>query len=214
MKLGMIPAVAMTILLSGCSQRFETVNDTLKEAVFGFDDVNMTTEQIEQLPYASAYFRINDGQQIFMVLAFADVNPENNQTQLKWVSSDKAMIVTEQGRIVKTLNLPEYNLAERASLDGAWQETDHSRSRYDWPASNYGFNAESEYTQRGKETIQTPTWTKELAVWEESVNFAALNDSIKNSYWIDADNNVLKSVQYIGPKMTRIEFSILKPYTE
>lgn len=214
MKLGMIPAVALAILLSGCSQRFETVNDTLKEAVFGFDDVNMTTEQIEQLPYASAYFRINDGQQIFMVLAFADVNPENNQTQLKWVSSDKAMIVTEQGRIVKTLNLPEYNLAERSSLGGTWQEVDHSRSRYDWPASNYGFNAESEYALRGNETIQTQTWTKALSVWEETVHFTALSNSIKNTYWLDEDNNVLKSVQYIGPKMTRIEFSILKPYTE
>lgn len=214
MKLGMISAVALTILLSGCSQRFETVNDTLKEAVFGFDDVNMTTGQIEQLPYASAYFRINDGQQIFMVLAFADVNPENNQTQLKWVSSDKAMIVTEKGRIVKTLNLPEYNLAERSSLDGTWQEANHSRSRYDWPASNYGFNAESEYALRGNETIQTPTWTKKLSVWEETVHFTALSNSIENTYWLDEDNNVLKSVQYIGPKMTRIEFSILKPYTE
>lgn len=214
MKLGMISAVALTILLSGCSQRFETVNDTLKEAVFGFDDVNMTTGQIEQLPYASAYFRINDGQQIFMVLAFADVNPENNQTQLKWVSSDKAMIVTEKGRIVKTLNLPEYNLAERSSLDGTWQEANHSRSRYDWPASNYGFNAESEYALRGNETIQTPIWTKKLSVWEETVHFTALNNSIENTYWLDEDNNVLKSVQYIGPNMTRIEFSILKPYTE
>ncbi|MGR5134787.1 YjbF family lipoprotein [Vibrio alfacsensis] len=214
MKLGMIPAVAFVILLSGCSQRFESVNDTVKEAFFGFDDVNMTTEQIEQLPYASAYFRINDGPQIFMVLAFAEKNPENNQVQLKWLSSDKAMIVTEQGRIVKTLNLPESNLAERTNLDGPWQQTSESRSRYDWPKSNYGFNAVSDFSPQGKETVQTPTWTKELTVWEESVSFAALNDRIKNTYWVDANNDVLKSIQYLGPNMTRIEFSILKPYTE
>lgn len=214
MKLGMIQVITFSILLSGCSQRFETVNETLKEALWGFEDINMTTEQVEQLPYASAYFRINDGPQIFMVLAFAEQNPENNHVQLKWVSADKAMIVTERGRIVKTLNLPHTNLIKRSSINKTWQIESNTHSRYDWSEWHYGFSATSDFYPQGKESVQTPTWAKELTVWEEKVYFPELHKNINNTYWVSHNNEVFKSIQYLGPDMTRIEFSILKPYTE
>lgn len=46
-----------------------------------------------------------------MVLAYVGENPQTGAEQLKWMSSDKAMIVTENGRIVQTLLLPYENLS-------------------------------------------------------------------------------------------------------
>ena len=59
-------------LLTGCSQKFQDVNDTAKLALFGDDDTQLSAQAINQLPYASMYARIGDGPQAFMVLAFAE----------------------------------------------------------------------------------------------------------------------------------------------
>jgi len=60
------------LLLSGCSQRANDANDTVKLAMFGTPDVVKTAQEIKQLPYASTYVRIGDHSQIFMVLALAE----------------------------------------------------------------------------------------------------------------------------------------------
>ena len=102
--------LASLLLLSACTQKFNDVNATLDEALFGAEDVALTSDKIAELPYASSFVRINDGAQLFMVLAFAEPNPATGIMQLKWLSSDKAMIVTENGRVVKTLGLAQANL--------------------------------------------------------------------------------------------------------
>ncbi len=86
--------ILFVFLLSGCSQRFQDVNSTLDEALFGFDDFTHAQEHVADLPYASMYVRINQGPQLFMVLAYAETNPVTGNTQLKWFSSDNAMITT------------------------------------------------------------------------------------------------------------------------
>lgn len=88
-------------LLSACTQKFNDVNATLDEAFFGADDVVLSKQKIIELPYASSFVRINGGANLFMVLAFAEKNPETGAMQLKWLSSDKAMIVTEGDALLK-----------------------------------------------------------------------------------------------------------------
>ena len=56
----------------------------------------MTDDEIQNMPYASQYMQLNGGPQLFVVLAFA----ENGQQ--KWVTQDRAILVTQHGRIVKT----------------------------------------------------------------------------------------------------------------
>ena len=59
------------------------------------------------MPYASQYMQLNGGPQLFVVLAFAE------DGQQKWVTQDQATLVTQHGRLVKTLlggdNLIEVN---------------------------------------------------------------------------------------------------------
>ncbi|ELK2256423.1 YjbF family lipoprotein [Vibrio vulnificus] len=221
-------AVASLILLSGCVQRFDDMSTTLNEAFFGAEDITQTSQQVLALPYASTYMRINDGQRIFMVLGYAEQNPDNNQLQLKWVSSDGGMIVTENGRVVKTLNLPYGNLIRR-EVDFAhsqqakpWQDNLQWQSQYDWKTQgsdsnkgmHYGYLGDVTLTQMGSEEVISAIWQQTLTIWQENIFFPQLDTTVQNQYWINDSGQVMKSIQYLGPEMTRIEFEILKPFAE
>ncbi|PPS57744.1 hypothetical protein CRX72_06095 [Pantoea sp. BRM17] len=63
------------------------------------ENVTVSAEQIQKLPYASMYARIDNGARIFVVLGYLEAG------QQKWVTQDKAMLVMQHGRLVKTLGL-------------------------------------------------------------------------------------------------------------
>lgn len=209
LKIKLYLAVLSVFLLSACSQRFQHVNDTFSEAVFGADDVIMSAEHIRKLPYASIYAKIDDGAQIFMVLAFADTNPVTGITQYKWMSSDNALIVTEGGRIVKTLGLFGDNL-RGVSKDNitptSWTVM------YDWmPNYQYGYRATLRQSLGKKSVVTTPTANYQTQQYIEEITFDALDVSIRNSYWRDVSTErVVRSIEYIGPNMTKIELTMLK----
>ncbi|RBW66270.1 YjbF family lipoprotein [Vibrionales bacterium C3R12] len=215
------------VLLTGCVQKFSHVNDTIKEAAYGFDDITMTAEDINKLPYASSYMRFNDGARVFMVLAFAEKNPSTGRTQLKWVSSDNAMVVTENGKVIKTLKLPTENLARRSNVinqsltnsasqtNSEWTEGKVQHATYDWPQGNhYGYQANITLIKQGKQNIDSVIWSKNTTQWQEQVHLPQLDQSFTNQYWITDNGNVVKSIQYVGPDMTRIEIDVLKPFAE
>ncbi|MEF1336720.1 YjbF family lipoprotein, partial [Vibrio rotiferianus] len=102
--------VATLLFATGCTQKASDVQATVAEAYSNYVDVTLSKKEIQEIPYASAYLKIGTQKQVFVVLAFAETNPLNGAEQLKWVSADKAMIVTENGRIVKTLGLMGDNL--------------------------------------------------------------------------------------------------------
>ncbi|WP_394249750.1 YjbF family lipoprotein [Vibrio profundi] len=218
------PLIAsLGLLMAGCSQNFQDLNTTFDEAMFGDADVATTAEYIQELPYASMYAEINDQGKIFMVLAFVGQNPETGAEQLKWMSSDNALFVTENGRVVQTLLLPYENLSglsmnpmsivvpnfdvSEAPKTQKWQST------YDWqPNYRFGYSANTVRTYVNQETIQTPLATFETYKFVEQVAFPALGQEIKNEYWVDDQGRVVKTVQYLGPDMTRLELTLLKPY--
>ncbi len=101
----------LLLVLFGCTQKFNDVSATVQEAYGNYIDVEMTSEEINAVPYASAYLKLGNQKQVFVVLAFAERNPLNGKIQLKWVSADKAMIVTENGHIVKTIGLQSGGLS-------------------------------------------------------------------------------------------------------
>ena len=206
--------LGLCVMLSGCTQRFQDTNATIKEAFFGIDSVEMSTEQVANLPYASAYARINDEHRIFLVLAYAEQNPTTGETQLKWMSSDKAMIVTENGRIIKTLSLPSANLVSLSatqtlptpSVDNApWQ------AQYDWQP-NYSFGHQANVQSRfvKNEWLTSLLWSKKTQLIEETVAFEALGRTMSNQFWVDEQNTIVKSAQWVVPNKLHIELEILK----
>lgn len=201
-------------LLSACTRQYSGVVSTLKEGFLGFDDVSMSTNEVQALPYASCYMRFDNAQRIFMVLAYAEPNPKTGLTQLKWFTSDGAMVVTEQGRVVKTVNLPGKNLERRQSHPQSWEQNRTIAVRYDWPQHLYGITARATLFAQGSEEITSLLWKQRLTIWREEVDFDNSSEKINNLYWVDKQGQVLKSVQYVGPDMMKVEFEILKPYME
>ncbi|MFC5078925.1 YjbF family lipoprotein [Vibrio thalassae] len=205
-------ALFCLLFLSACSQRFQDVNATMAEALFGADDIALTPEKIKQLPYASAYVRINEGPQIFVVLAFAQPNPNTGVTQYKWMSSDRAMIITENGRIVKTIGLFGDNLQ---GIQREQQTTSSWKVTYDWmPNYRYGYQGLATEFLAGKETISTAVGSYQTARYTESVVFDAIDGELINTYWKDTSTGkVIKSIEQIGPDMSTIELTLLKQPT-
>ncbi|EGA69189.1 putative lipoprotein [Vibrio sinaloensis DSM 21326] len=205
-------------LIAGCSQRFQDVNSTIDEALFGVDDIVLSVEKVEQLPYASMYVRINDGPQIFMVLAFVDTNPVTGNKQFKWLSSDSAMITTENGRVVKTTHLPDANLAGLSASNAHTSpttETTSWQSEYDWqPDYHYGERAIVESFPTGFETVQSLLWKKETRQVQEVITFTESQQSMTSKYWIDTQGDVVKSQQWLVPQRLKVDIEILKPYAE
>lgn len=221
------------LLLTACSQKAKDVNATFDAAFFGSSDVELSKEYIQTLPYSSIYAEVNDQGKIFMVLAYVGKNPQTGAEQLKWMSSDKAMIVTENGRIVQTLLLPYENLsglafhplntfssANSSSPDSSsvfdvsvnpgakkWQAV------YDWqPNYRFGYKANITRTYAGNETVETPLASIDTKKFQEKVNFPMLEQEMTNAYWVNSKGQVVKTIQYLGPNMTRLELTVLKPY--
>lgn len=212
--------VATVILLASCTQKFSDVNATAKEALFGGSDVVLSAERIKSIPYASMYVKVNDGGKAFMVLALVEKNKITGKPMLKWMSADKGVIVTEEGRIVKTIALHGTNLnaltsrsAPKFQFNGS--HTEQWLSTYDWqPGYRFGYEAVNTRRYLEKEVLESSLWSKKTQKQEETTQINALGSKLTNTFWVDEQNNVVKSVQYIGPDMTRIETQILKSYAD
>lgn len=191
------------------------VGSSLSEAFSTSDDVTLSFDKISELPYASTYVRINDGKQVFMVLAFADLNPQTGNTQLKWVSADSSIIVTEKGRIVKTHGFDGDNLMQLSGsgLNNGLSFQGHWNAVYDWsPDYRYQFEATVNPKLVAGETLTTSQWTLETKKIEENVSFKAFSSSFTNLFWVANDGKIMKSIQYIGPDMNKFEMTILKTF--
>ncbi|MCX8785929.1 YjbF family lipoprotein [Vibrio parahaemolyticus] len=210
--------IALPLMSSifGCTQKFNDVSATVQEAYGNYIDVELTPEEIEAVPYASAYLKIGDQKQVFVVLAFAEQNPLTGNTQLKWVSADKAMVVTENGHIVKTIGLQTTNLAGIYGNIPAYStpSTQYALS-YDWSDKyRYGFLAKVERALQGKETVITPISSIATDVYTEVVTFTSLEKSVENQYWVNSKGEVVKTRQHLGPNMVPVELTILKGYSK
>ncbi|HCG6789339.1 TPA: YjbF family lipoprotein [Vibrio parahaemolyticus] len=212
----LLPVLPAVSLMFGCTQKFNDVSATVQEAYGNYIDVELTSQEIESVPYASAYLKLGDQKQVFVVLAFAEHNPLTGKTQLKWVSADKAMVITENGHIVKTLNLQNNNIAGVYGQVPAYSpsNTEYDLS-YDWDEQyRYGFSAHIARNYQGKEVITTPLSSISAHVYRESVEFPSLSETVENFYWVDDRGHVVKTLQHLGPNMVPIELTILKGYSK
>ncbi|MCQ9084837.1 YjbF family lipoprotein [Vibrio harveyi] len=210
--------IALPLLSSifGCTQKFNDVSATVQEAYGNYIDVELTPEEIEAVPYASAYLKIGDQKQVFIVLAFAEQNPLTGNTQLKWVSADKAMVVTENGHIVKTIGLQTTNLAGVYGNVPAYSapSVEYSLS-YDWSDKyRYGFPTKVQRSHQGKESVITPISSTTTDVYTEVVTFTSLEKTVENQYWVNGKGEVVKTRQHLGPNMVPVELTILKGYSK
>ncbi|RJT23356.1 YjbF family lipoprotein [Buttiauxella izardii] len=202
------------LLLQACSDTTKGLGSSLWRSVMGDDGIQLTHDEIQNMRYASQYMRINNGPQIFVVLAY----DENGQQ--KWVTQDRSMIVTEHGRIVKTTGLGD-NLQQVTNLasdplinanqiiDGAsWTRqmawTEHKQVRM--------ATARSTFTWDGTDTLKIAESTTPVRVLDEEIT--ADGKSWHNRFWIDSEGHIRQSKQYLGPDYWPVNTILLKAAKE
>lgn len=207
----------MLVLLSGCAEHIKSVGETAKLGFFGQPDVEISAQKVENLPYASAYLKVENAPQAFVVLAAVEQNEQ------KWITADRNMIVTHAGRIVKTIGFNEdlcyvSNLNTDPLALGLLKSSTSMkwRHRVEWiKVYRGGYDLLSEFEAKGSETMTILNKSRSLMRFDENVTVAALNLSYTNKYWLDPESgNVIKSQQYIGPDLALVQFTLLKPYAK
>ena len=103
-------AWSATFLLAGCSTSTHQTIETLGYVFNKPDDIVLTSSELRALPYASAYIKVGDLPQALVVLAYV------NGPRMSWMSADGVMFVTQHGRLIKTVGLPN-DLRYLGSLD-------------------------------------------------------------------------------------------------
>lgn len=209
------------LLLSGCSTTSSDTYATLRYALFGGYDVQVTTEKVRKLPYASAYLRVGDNPQALVVLAFAD--PDGS---LSWVSSDNKLFVTKLGRLYKTVGLGnDLYLVSSSWPDPLQKMADSHDDVLNPDAMRWQYNAEWEsdyvsgYKMQAKFISAVPEKllildkSHDVMLIDELVSFGQGQNSWHNFYWFErSTGRILKSQQQLGPDLPVIEMTILKPY--
>lgn len=209
-----MPLLCLCLLLQACTQTQNGMIDTAKLAISGPRDIELSNSQVAELPYASLYMRLNGGQRIFVVLGY------DEQGQQKWVTRDRAMLVTQHGRLVKTLGLADNlrmvnNLqADPLALglkmsDGmrwtrtlGWTENGHYRAD----------TASSQFSREPDVVLQIAGNAVPCRVWREQVTMAVSGKSWQNTFWIDNQTGqVRQSSQALGADYFTVETTILKP---
>lgn len=202
------------LLLQACSATTKGLGSSLWHSIVGTDGVQLTDDDIQNMRYASQYMSINNGPQLFVVLAY-DENGEQ-----KWVTQDRAMINTVNGRVVKTTGLGD-NLQQVTNLandtlakvnqivDGAsWTRqmgwTEHQQVRM--------ATARSTFTWDGSDTLKVGSSVTPVRILDEEVT--ASGKTWHNRFWVDEAGQIRQSKQYLGPDYWPITTVLLKAAKE
>ncbi|ORM64795.1 hypothetical protein PRCB_24695 [Pantoea rodasii] len=204
----------LCLLLQACTQTQKGLEQTVMLAVNGPDDVTVTDQQVADLPYASLYARINDGPRIFVVLGY------DEQGQQKWITQDKAMLVMQHGRLVKTLGLVNNlddisNLAQDPLADTLHLQNGASWTRVvQWREKEKVRAATALSTfQRGDDAVLSIAGERvPCRVWIETVHIDSLGAEWQNTFWIDnRDGTVLQANQMLAADAFPVNITLLKP---
>lgn len=205
------PAIILIcLLIQACSSTTKGLGHSLWNSVFGTPGVQLTDDEIQNMPYASQYVQLNGGPQLFVVLAFSE------DGQQKWATQDQAIFVTQHYRIVKTLtngdNLLEVNnlaadpLANpNQIIDGAsWTRTmgwtEHKQVRYATARSVFRWN--------GSDSVTLGSESTHVRILDEEVTTD--ETSWRNRYWVDEDGLIRQSEQYLGANWFPVKTTLVK----
>jgi hypothetical protein len=202
--------------LSACSSYSRDIADTVKLAVIGLPDANMSPNYINNLPYASIYVQVNDIPKVFSVLG------EVKNNELKWVTADKYMITTKNGRVIKTIGFSEdikytTNTDNDPLAQGITTLNNEPKWEYDvfWSSAfKSGYKIKSKFKSEGFELVVILNKEKKLLRYDEYCEVVALDYKYINRFWLDPiTNQVIKSEQYMGPGLPIIKITTLKQYS-
>ncbi|GEM_PF-3528563 len=218
--------ICCAFLITGCTQNTQYFTDSLNLALFGPESLSISQNKINELPYASIYVKQGDNPQALMILAWAEKDSsqfQSNPLALKYLSANHEMIVTSAGRITKTVNLLDANLSNIRSQQPdplAIGLHDSSTPRYweyeiSWqPGYHTQYHAQSRFVVQGEEQKLLPQGARNLLHVVENVTILAIDQHYTNHYWLEpSSGEVVASEQTPAPGMARFELIVAKPFS-
>jgi hypothetical protein len=214
-----VPVLAL-LATGGCSSsglknsnygQFYQIAKATVAATFG--NIRVTREQAAAIPYASIGISLDGGNQSILVLA-TDTNNE-----LLWTSPSHIVVVTRDGRIIRSLGLPR-DLSALTTQGGpqpspstASQRSFTSSRQEDFPDLGlYGVTISCRARLMGRQKITILGQAINTNRVEENCQSRNPEWAFTDSFWIDPDNGLTwRSVQHIHPKGGTVEIEMFRP---
>lgn len=205
----------LTGALAGCSSSPVAKSfNVWAEQQFGGD--RFTREQVEQLPYATMAAGIGKLPRAMLVLGRAEGN------DLHWFSADKGVLVTRNGRLVRTVGLANGNLAASIPVDDdpLGLPLEESKTPRRWrrlvdilPSRQMGILLTAEWLPDGEERIATIHGEKDTVRIRETSLASHAGWQLESTFWLDkATGKILATSQQVLPGGPTIHTEILKDY--
>ncbi len=202
-KVKLLAVLVCVSLLSACAGTYRTYYEMFKLALSTPEDVSLTYSAIAEAPYDFMYLRQGEKPRVALALAFIE------QQQFKWVSGEQEMVVTESGRIVRTLGLGNdlLFLSNRQAdplKQGAFRGTQW-RTAADRQLGEYGTELRSTFSEHHNyqltyfnHVLPTVLVIEQVAI-DTKPRFWRFDGSWQNLYWLDAETGrVLQSRQQLA----------------
>jgi len=216
-----LASAVLALGLAGCSsassgntnysQFYKMMRQSLSAS---FGNVRVTRDQAAAIPYASMGYALDGGNQIMLVLA------TDSGGEMLWTSAAHVVIVTRQGRIVRTLGLDHdlsglttRNNAPPPPLTAAFQAPFTSTRLQDFPELGlYGIQVSCRAHMVGRQSINILGQAVPAVRVDESCRSSQPDWSFTDNFWVDGDNGLVwRSRQHVNPKGGTVETEIFRP---
>lgn len=212
---------ALAILLASCSssgsgntnyaQFYQLMRESLSAS---FGKIRVTRDQAASVAYASMGYSLDGGNQAMLILA------TDSGGELLWTSSAHVVIVTRQGRIVRTLGLGHdlsglttRNNTPSPPLTAAIQAPFTSTRLQDFPELGlYGVEVSCRATATGRQSIKILGQAVPTVRVDESCRSSRPDWSFTDNFWVDGDSGLVwRSRQHVHPNGGTVETEIFRP---
>lgn len=201
--------ILICLLLQACSATTKGLGDSLWDSLFGTPGVQLTDDDIQTCLMPASTCSLT----AVLNCLWCSLS---RKRAAEWVTQDGATIVTQHGRLVKTLlggdNLIDVNnlatdpLAKPGQIiDGAtWTRTlgwtEHRQVRY--------ATARSVFTWRGTDSVSVGSEETAVRVLDEEVTTDQTR--WRNRYWIDSEGQIRQTEQYLGANYFPVKTTLIK----
>lgn len=205
---------ASSASLAACSTNNNALRTLVSAYEISFGDKSaFDPAYAESLPYASIGVNFKNASRALLVLGKADGD------ERQWISADRSVLVTRNGRLVKTVGLRENLTDTRFSGADFFENWSSERTPTKierivdlMPGYRYGVLVSSSFKAIGQETITIGSRSHRTTRFEESGSAPLLSWTFTNNYWADDEGHVWRSIQQYSPASPTLTIEVIKPY--
>ena len=191
--------VLTLIFLSSCNNlSYTEVIPLAKLAILGVEDIEIDDNFLSQQKYS--FIKVNVGRTGVAILTLASID----DGVFTWVSATGEKLKTYNGKIIKSFDIV-YDTHFITFSDFSFNKN-LERVEYDYNIRLY--NPNTLVTQEATlKIIDLSSLEGEVSYFEEFVLTKGFKWKFVNKYWLDNDGNVIKSIQYLHPKLPKYEIN-------